>query len=106
MYPLYKGGHTCLNHCLRFYIYYVYARRNSLVHEGETFSFELGALLRILEVYAQVMIDLFKEYSLRLSHHSHTIARAQFFRKYSLNITRTVSGMVSKYLSFRSFSKS
>jgi hypothetical protein len=47
---------------LRITINYIYARRNSLVHEGETFSFELGALSRILEVYAQVMIDLCKEY--------------------------------------------
>jgi hypothetical protein len=45
-----------------FVINYVYARRNSLVHEGETFSFELGALSRILEVYARTMINLFKEY--------------------------------------------
>jgi hypothetical protein len=45
-----------------FNINYVYARRNSLVHEGETFSFELGALSRILEVYVQVMISLFKVY--------------------------------------------
>lgn len=45
-----------------FIINYVYARRNSLVHEGETFSFELRALTRILEVYTQVMISLLREY--------------------------------------------
>jgi hypothetical protein len=46
-----------------FVINYAYARRNSLVHEGETFSFELGALSRILEVYAWAMLGLFKEYN-------------------------------------------
>lgn len=44
-----------------FIIQYIYARRNSLVHEGETL-FELGALSKILEVFTQVMISLFKEY--------------------------------------------
>lgn len=45
-----------------FTLYYIYAKRNSLVHEGETFSFELGSLSRVLERYTGEMIKLFKDY--------------------------------------------
>ena len=45
----------------QFVMLYIYRRRNSLVHEGETFSFEIVALSRVLEKYAAEMIHLFKE---------------------------------------------
>jgi hypothetical protein len=45
-----------------FTIYYMYTRRNTVVHEGETFSIELATLSRVLENYVLGVIRLLKEY--------------------------------------------
>jgi hypothetical protein len=45
-----------------FAVYYIYARRNNVVHGGETFSIELANLYRVLEKYVLEGIRFLKEY--------------------------------------------
>ena len=45
-----------------FTVYYIYTRRNNVVHKGETFSIELANLSRVLEKHVLEAIALLKEY--------------------------------------------
>jgi hypothetical protein len=45
-----------------FTVYYIYTRRNNVIHEGETFSIELANLSRVLEKYVLEGIRLLREY--------------------------------------------